>query len=129
MELSKLARSWVRRSALDIPVLVTRTHSAELELEAIIRHHVLLCVRVIGAVHTRGARFGRRRRRRWRGSSSSSSSSSSSGCRLLLLPRTQSWVGRHGRNEAWAGGLLLDASVGSSANSSQQLATAPHIRR
>lgn len=121
MELSKLARSWVRRSALDIPVLVTRTHSAELELEAIIRHHVLLCVRVIGAVHTRGARFGRRRRRRWRGSSS--------GCRLLLLPRAQSWVGRHGRNEAWAGGLLLDASVGSSANSSQQLATAPHIRR
>ena len=126
MELSKLARSWARRSALDIPVLVTRTHSAELELEAIIRHHVLLCVRVIGAVHTRGARFGRRRRRRWRGSSSSSSSS---GRRLLLLPRAQSWVGRHGRNEAWAGGLLLDASVGSSANSSQQLATAPHIRR
>lgn len=126
MELSKLARSWVRRSALDIPVLVTRTHSAELELEAVIRHHVLLCVRVIGAVHTRGAGLGRRRRRRWR---SSSSSSSSSGRRLLLLPRAQSWVGRHGRDEAWAGGLLLDASVGSSANSSQQLATGPHIRR
>lgn len=74
--------------ARNLPILVASAHSAELELEAIFRHHVLLCMRIVGAVDARRLRLGRRRgrrRRHW--------------CRgglLLLLPRAQSWVGRHG---------------------------------
>jgi hypothetical protein len=84
MELNDLVRSPADRLGNDIPVLVTRTHSAELELEAIVGHHVLLCVRVIGAVHTHGIGFCWR----WWGWRRSSR-------RCSLLPPAQSWIGSH----------------------------------
>ena len=73
------------------PVLITRAHSAELELEAVIRHHVLLGMRVAGTVHGHGLGvcWGRRRWGR---------------CRLLLSS-AEAWVGgRHGDGGEGGGG-------------------------
>jgi hypothetical protein len=93
MELAGLVKVGLR-SASDIPVLVTRAHSAELQLEAAIGYHILLCVRIIGAVRTHGSGLCWRRRRWWGNRSGS------------LLPGAQSWVGGSHVEES-GGGLRV----------------------
>jgi hypothetical protein len=71
----------------DIPVLVTRAHGAELELESVVGDHVTFGMRIIRAVHAhRGWRW------RWRN---------------LRLAR-QSRIGRHGEKRD----VSLDRSEG-----------------